>query len=150
YQKNGFNFKQYGVRVPAIIISSWIPQNMIDQRIYDHTSILATLERLFEVPPLTERDRHANDLLDLLTLDSPRNTPVILEDPADSQAPSIPDNVKDESIDPSIVGFVHIASMRDYEVSPPAERHGVPAKAASIETRSDALDYLKEVKARVQ
>src|SRR5947209_5769984 len=40
----GFTFEQYGVRVPAVVISPLIPKNLIDHRIYDHTSILATLE----------------------------------------------------------------------------------------------------------
>src|SRR4029077_20287583 len=35
----GFTFEQYGPRVPAVVISPRIPQNLIDHRLYDHSSI---------------------------------------------------------------------------------------------------------------
>ena len=69
----GFDFKQYGVRVPAVIVSPLIPKGTIDHRLYDHTSVLATLHSLFLTEPLTERDKNANSLEDLiLKLEKPR------------------------------------------------------------------------------
>lgn len=65
--KNGFLFDVYGVRVPAIVISPWVAQGQVDHTVYDHTSVLATVERLFGLAPLTDRDRNANDLLSLIT-----------------------------------------------------------------------------------
>jgi phospholipase C len=64
---NGFGFNVYGVRVPAIVVSPWVAKGRVDHTLYDHSSVLATLERLFNVPPLTDRDRNANDLLSLVT-----------------------------------------------------------------------------------
>ena len=64
---NGFGFDVYGVRVPAIVVSPWVARGCIDHTLYDHSSVLATLARLFKLKPLTDRDRHANDLLPLLT-----------------------------------------------------------------------------------
>lgn len=64
---NGFGFDVYGVRVPAIVVSPWVVRGKVDHTTYDHSSVLATLERLFQLPPLTDRDRHANDLLPLIT-----------------------------------------------------------------------------------
>ncbi len=70
-------------RVPAVIISPRIPRNLVDHRIYDHTSVLATLEKLFGLDPLTARDAAARDLLPLVTLDVPRqDSPLRLPDPA--------------------------------------------------------------------
>jgi phospholipase C len=41
---------------------------------FDHTSIIATLRKRFNLgPPLTERDKHAPDLEHALTLSSPDN-----------------------------------------------------------------------------
>ncbi|CAB3768166.1 alkaline phosphatase family protein [Paraburkholderia humisilvae] len=64
---SGFGFDVYGVRVPAIVVSPWVARGVVDHTVYDHSSVLATLERLFDIAPLTERDRRANDLLPLLT-----------------------------------------------------------------------------------
>ena len=32
HNKNGFTFEQYGPRVPAVVISPWIPKNVVDHR----------------------------------------------------------------------------------------------------------------------
>ena len=61
-----FTFECYGPRVPALVISPWIPRNTIDHRVYDHASVPRTVEKLFGLPYLTERDHHANDLSVLL------------------------------------------------------------------------------------
>lgn len=65
--KNGFLFDVYGVRVPAIVVSPWVTQGQVDHTVYDHASVLATVERLFGLSPLTDRDRNARDLLPLIT-----------------------------------------------------------------------------------
>jgi phospholipase C len=64
--KNHFDFSVLGVRVPAVIVSPWVAKG-VDHTPYDHSSVLATLERLFAIAPLTDRDRTANDLLSLIT-----------------------------------------------------------------------------------
>jgi phospholipase C len=64
-----FNFDRLGVRVPAVLVSPWIRRGTVDRTLYDHTSILATLERLWAMEPLTERDGHAMDLSPAFTLD---------------------------------------------------------------------------------
>ena len=68
----GFDFTQYGVRVPAVIVSPLISRGTVDHTLYDHASILATLERLLGMNPLTNRDASANDLRHLLTKAAPR------------------------------------------------------------------------------
>src|SRR5262249_47348693 len=52
-----FAFDQLGPRVPAVVISPLIPKNIVDHRVYDHASVLATIEHAFGLSPLTERDR---------------------------------------------------------------------------------------------
>ncbi len=80
---HNFDFTQLGVRVPAVIISPMIPRGTIDHTIYDHASILATVERLFNLKPLTNRDAMANDLLHLFSLKALRKDALtILPDPA--------------------------------------------------------------------
>jgi phospholipase C len=85
-QPDGFAFDAYGVRVPAVIISPYIPPGSIVRAAptglphqgppypFDHTSIIATLRKLFDLGgPLTARDAVAPDLLGSLSLDDPTN-----------------------------------------------------------------------------
>jgi len=51
--------------------------------IFDHTSILATVEARFGLAPLTARDKAANKLDVALNLDAPRtDAPTILQAPS--------------------------------------------------------------------
>jgi phospholipase C len=50
-----------------LIISPWISKGIIDSKVYDHTSVLAYIERLFKMDHLTERDKNANDFLHLFS-----------------------------------------------------------------------------------
>jgi phospholipase C len=77
---DGFAFDRYGVRVPAVIVSPWIPAGSVirppsgARYPFDHTSILATLRKLFDLgAPLSEREAVAPDLLHALSLDAPDN-----------------------------------------------------------------------------
>jgi hypothetical protein len=80
---NNFDFKQLGVRVPAIVISPFVPRNTVDGTRYDHTALLATVERLFGTQSITNRDGAANDFLHLLSLATPRtDAPTTLPEPA--------------------------------------------------------------------
>lgn len=43
-----FKFDRLGVRVPAILVSPWIPKNtVVTDRTFDHASILATISKFF-------------------------------------------------------------------------------------------------------
>jgi len=83
HNAGGFDFTKYGVRVPAVIVSPLIPRCTVDHTLYDHTSILATVERLFGFGSLTERDANAQDVRHLLTNSVPRqDCPSTLVSPA--------------------------------------------------------------------
>jgi hypothetical protein len=57
---DGFNFGYFGVRVPAVVVSPYMrPGNVIrpsGATPFDHTSIIATLRKLFGFGSLTARD----------------------------------------------------------------------------------------------
>jgi phospholipase C len=89
----GFLFDWYGVRVPAVVVSPWIARRTVDHTVYDHASVPATLERLFGLDAMTERDLNANDLLSLLVLDEARSDcPLTLSEPvtAPNETASVP------------------------------------------------------------
>ncbi len=56
-----FGFDRLGVRVPAVLVSPLVGKGMIDHAVYDHTSLLATVKKVFGLPLfLTRRDASAN------------------------------------------------------------------------------------------
>lgn len=70
----GFAFDLLGVRVPTILISPRIPAGTVDNQVYDHSSIVASLRALF-LPgsePLTTREANAANFLHNLSLSQPR------------------------------------------------------------------------------
>lgn len=66
FNKFRFRFDSYGVRVPAVVVSPRIKKGAVDHKLYDHASVAATLEEIFDIPWLTDRDKNANSLIDLL------------------------------------------------------------------------------------
>jgi phospholipase C len=61
-------FARYGFRVPAVVVSPYARRKHVSHVLYDHTSILAMIERKWNLPALTCRDANANDLADFLDL----------------------------------------------------------------------------------
>jgi phospholipase C len=160
--QHGFAFDQFGPRVPSIVISPRIPKNRIDHRVYDHSTIPATLEVLFGLRPLTVRDAAANDLTTLLTLASPRDdAPRTLPNPAASgithemsvamAARSIHASKPTDSIDRgNIPGFLHSAVQLDLDASPAADRSAILARVQTLRTNADAQAYLDEVRVKIR
>lgn len=71
-----FSFERLGVRVPAVLVSPFIPRGtIIHNKVFDHSSIIATASKLFITSSptfLTQRDRNANTFEDCVTLAAPR------------------------------------------------------------------------------
>jgi phospholipase C len=64
-------FARYGFRVPAVVVSPWSRKGHVTSVVHDHTSILAMVERKWNLPAMTNRDAAAADLSDFLDLDFP-------------------------------------------------------------------------------
>jgi phospholipase C len=70
----GFLFDRSGYRVPAILVSPWIPQGSVFNDEYRHTSLIATLRKRWNLgQAFTQRDASARTFDDLFTLDTPRD-----------------------------------------------------------------------------
>jgi phospholipase C len=70
-----FHFDQLGVRVPAVLISPWIPKGtVVNGRIFEHASIPATVTdwQLGLYTNRSPREQNAETFLDLLTGPTPR------------------------------------------------------------------------------
>ena len=89
--QSGCDFRQLGVRVPAVVVSPWIPKGTVDHTQYDHTSVLRTIENLFGISSLTARDAAANDVLALLSVPAVRtDCMTTLPDPVPDTPPAAP------------------------------------------------------------
>jgi len=57
-----FKFDRLGVRVPAVLISPWIPKNTVVNRVFDHASIPATITKFFlgNASPISPREANAD------------------------------------------------------------------------------------------
>ncbi|HEY1652581.1 MAG TPA: alkaline phosphatase family protein [Acidimicrobiales bacterium] len=69
----GFAFDRSGYRVPAVVVSPWVPAGTVCTDEYRHTSLLATLREAWNLgEPFTARDAAAPSFGKLFSLDSPR------------------------------------------------------------------------------
>ena len=62
-------FDRYGFRVPAGVVSPYARKDFVSHTVYDHTSILKTVEEKWNLPALTRRDANATSLFGMLDLD---------------------------------------------------------------------------------
>jgi phospholipase C len=65
-----FDFKQYGVRVPTVLVSKWVKPGSVfrtTEGVFDHTSILAFLSDKYELGPLGARTAAAASFQEALT-----------------------------------------------------------------------------------
>jgi phospholipase C len=51
-----------------VVLSPYAKRGHVSHKVYDHTSVLAMVERKWKLPALTYRDANANDLTDFLDL----------------------------------------------------------------------------------
>jgi len=158
YNQYGFTFAQYGVRVPAIVVSPYTPANIIDHRLYDHSSVAATLETIFGMTPLTARDAAANNLTSLASLATARtDTPTTLPDPAQVSAGEIAMQkakqeslaVASESIDGgNLASFLQVVIKSEMAMNGLADAEAVSTASqrfAAIQTRAGAKAYLEDI-----
>jgi phospholipase C len=80
-------FDRYGFRVPCAVVSPHAKKHHVSHTVYDHTSILKTVETKWNLPALTRRDANAHSLLDMLDL---HTQPAFL---TPSRLPAAPDPV---------------------------------------------------------
>jgi hypothetical protein len=91
---DGFRFDRLGVRVPAVLVSPWVGRGKVAHATFDHTSLLATVKKIFGLPDfLTRRDAAANTFEDQLltearkTEDTPATLSALVRRPRGRSAP---------------------------------------------------------------
>jgi phospholipase C len=135
----GFAFDSYGVRVPAVIVSPYIPPGTkvrptpnADGNTYpfDHTSIIATVRALFLPgdPQLTNRDGKAPTLLPALSLPAPANDGPDSVD-ASLASPAVSELLTRSSAHPNGMQASLASASAVLPLTPPASDQDVPAPA---------------------
>ncbi|MDR2999373.1 MAG: hypothetical protein LBU78_14765 [Microbacterium sp.] len=136
----GFDFDRLGCRVPAIAVSAYTARNTIIHDEMHHGAVIATLNRLHGMEPLTARDNGANDLFSVVNLQKPRH-------PADwpETTPAFtPPNPEATPVHPA-------HANKDKPLTPPAQgvlglllaKSGLPASRMP-KTFGDAYELLDE------
>jgi phospholipase C len=138
----GFDFKRFGPRVPTILVSPLIKAGTVFRAAgttpFDHTSILATVEKRFGLPSLTKRDAAAPDVGAVLTLTQPRKddplsgvkVPVAGRAPAQAAGPS--------HLEQALANSAELLPVSD--TAGPGYHHEMPA----FKTGADAVNYARQ------
>jgi len=121
---------------------------------FDHTSIPATVRKLFDLQALTKRDGKANTLDIALNLDTPRLTPTealtTLPDPAlDSvmEQPAMAPVERPLSLNQkNQLALAHACNM---QISDPSQHQALTARFENITRQKDAANYIQEVEDKV-
>jgi phospholipase C len=137
----GFDFKRFGVRVPTVLVSPLIAAGSVFRVApgtmpLDHTSILKTVERRWQLAALTARDAAAQDVGAALTLTVPRT-----DDPL--QGVVVPTAVLPTSVAkrPSHLQKVH-AQLASQLPVPDSKGH-THYELPRLRTSKDYRDYIR-------
>ncbi|HXG80275.1 MAG TPA: alkaline phosphatase family protein [Sphingomicrobium sp.] len=155
-KNHGFKFDQLGPRVPAVVISPWIPRGTIEHRLLEHSSVIKTVMDLFDVSPL----EHCRDLVKicgvshLASLREPRtDTPARLPEPVVSGFPELADGELarevplgdvGEGIDSMLMTTLHAAAVQNVRLEP-ERKEEILQRVQGIKTLDEAQAYLKQV-----
>lgn len=67
-------YNRYGFRVPLLVVSPWARANYASRTVQDHTSLLAFIERKWNLPAMTFRDANADPMTDYFDFRRPTFT----------------------------------------------------------------------------
>lgn len=134
--QDGFDFTRFGPRVPTVLVSPWISAGTVHRASgdvpFDHTSVLATIERKWGIAALTRRDAAAPDVGSVLSLSAART-----DDPLQGvQPPQIPTNPTGLVVLPSHLQQIHAGLI--------AQRLGEEHKVAALRTGHEMESYIRE------
>jgi phospholipase C len=76
------DYRRYGFRVPAVVVSPYARPDYVHSETLDHTSVLKLIEEKWNLPPLTRRDAAASSPLGALDLGA---------EPAFARPPKLPE-----------------------------------------------------------
>ncbi len=171
--QTGFKFDRLGIRVPAILISPWIPKGRVVPDpavdgavplVFDHASIPATVTKHFglDTTHRSPREAAAGTFLDFLTLATPRQDYIGFETGVFGGAASVDDSrvtnfarslkAPGDAANPdralSQLLADHVRAVHQVELTlPPDQQTGIDV--SKILTEQQASDYVAQVMAHL-
>jgi phospholipase C len=147
--------------VPAIAVSPWIPEATIDNRVFDHASIPATVTKHFigDFAERSPRELAAQTFVDVLTLPAPRHDAIGFQvmGSFDFSSPIPPGTVFYELPPPDAVHVERPMTVLQQEqvnelyqaesLLPPELRTGIDV--SGLRTEQDAAAYTQAVMRRL-
>jgi phospholipase C len=163
-----FTFDRLGVRVPGIVISAYTKKGTVigddpndPSTVFDHTSVLATVEKRFGLNSLTNRDAKAKTVDVAINLDTPRLSSsealAILPDPAHDSAVDDPVTVTDI---PASAGpgaplsqnqktMAALALACELAISKPEYHSALIGNHQKLVEQKNAADYISKVENKI-
>jgi phospholipase C len=162
-----FPFDRLGVRVPAIVVSAYTAKGTIigenatePATVFDHSSALATVEKLFGLDPLTNRDRAANTLEVAINLTAPRLLPT--ESPTELPQPAADSTVAGAANPANIFAAADQAPLSanqktmaalalacELQISPSNYHAALISNHQKIVEQKDAAAYIQNVEDKI-
>ena len=144
-----YDFKQYGLRVPAVLVSPWVEHRVVST-LFDHTSLLRYVTDKWQLRGLTKRDQSANSIVEAISVrGQPRSdTPKVILMPAfatvraqmTTEQPIEPLN--DNDLQKSLTDFTEYLESQ----TPPLAR----PRMVAVGPYTDALQARQRVEAYLQ
>jgi len=117
-----FRFDRSGYRTPAIVVSPWVEQGSVYNEEHRHTSLIATMRKLWDLgEPLTQRDAAARPIDYVFSRDTPR-APAEWAEPVAEPVPAAQMSWMNDDTHLSGLGkammpaLVHAAQQAGYDV----------------------------------
>ena len=132
-----FQFDRLGLRVPAVLVSPYIKPATIDSTPYEHSSIVATVRKLFapKAGPLTVRDAAAKTFDGIFNLEEPRTDVVSFPDALAAAPVSLPGPRQPTELAMTMAGAMQRALQKVGKVP--------PQSLESIYTSTDATNFIR-------
>jgi phospholipase C len=137
--EQGFDFKRFGVRVPAVLVSPLIKENTVFRAKghIDHTSILKTISERWGTKTLTERDKAAASLADALTLAAPRT-----DDPLKDVKVPVSSAHHPNSSTPSKLDMIHAARVAALPIR--SEKGHYEQAKPTLTSAAEVSDFIRD------
>ena len=153
--------------MPAIVVSAYTAKGTIigdapddPATVFDHTSVLATVEKRFSLKPLTKRDGAANTLEVAINLATPRllptEAPTALPNPANDigiTAAASPAGIFAASAQAPLSAnqktMAALALACELKITPPDYHAALISNHQKLVEQKDAADYIQKVEDKV-
>ena len=153
--------------MPGIVVSAYTAKGTIigdapdnPATVFDHSSVLATVEKLFGLAPLTKRDGSANTLEIALNLATPRLLPTealtALPNPAADAGVAAAANPADISaagphapLSANQKTMAALALACELQITPPNCHAALISNHQKLVEQKDAADYIQKVEEKV-